>query len=106
MAGNIGITNAVIDSYMDAAYPIDGGDQDYIIYIKDDKQEVQTLSWRFFSIVIEAMLFGLLVAVLLSFLLSKTITTPIENIKEQARLSLPATSATASPSSRATKSAT
>lgn len=86
MAGNIGITNAVIDSYMDAAYPIDGGDQDYIIYIKDDKQEVQTLSWRFFSIVIEAMLFGLLVAVLLSFLLSKTITTPIENIKEQARL--------------------
>lgn len=86
MAGDIGITNAVIDSYMDAAYPIEGGAQDYIIYIKDDKQEIQTLSWRFFSIVMETMIFGLLVAVLLSFLLSKTITTPIENIKEQARL--------------------
>ncbi len=86
MAGEVGIDNSVMDSYLDAAYPIDGGDRDYIIYIKDDKQEMQELSWRFFSIVIEAMLFGLLVAVLLSFLLSKTITTPIENIKEQARL--------------------
>ncbi|MBS6546505.1 MAG: HAMP domain-containing protein [Butyricicoccus pullicaecorum] len=86
MAGKVGITNAVIDSYMDAAYPVDGGEQDYIIYIKDDKQEIQTLSWRFFSIVIETMLFGLLVAVLLSFLLSKTITTPVENMKKQARL--------------------
>lgn len=86
MAGKVGITNAVIDSYMDAAYPVDGGSRDYIIYIKDDKQEIQTLSWRFFSIVIETMLFGLLVAVLLSFLLSKTITTPVENMKKQARL--------------------
>lgn len=86
MAGEVGITNAVLDSYMDAAYPIDGGAQDYIIYIKDDKQEIQELSWRFFGIVLESMVFGLLVAVLLSFLLSKTITTPIENIKEQARL--------------------
>ena len=34
----------------------------------------------------EAMLFGLLVVVLLSFLLSKTITTPIENITKQAKL--------------------
>ena len=31
MAGKVGITNAVIDSYMDAAYPVDGGEQDYII---------------------------------------------------------------------------
>lgn len=84
MAGKAGVTNAVMDSYMDAAFPVDNGSR--IIYIKDDKQEIQDLSWRFFSIVIEAMLFGLLVAVLLSFLLSKTITTPIENIKEQARL--------------------
>ena len=84
MAGKAGVTNAVMDSYMDAAFPVDNGSR--IIYIKDDKQEIQDLSWRFFSIVIETMLFGLLVAVLLSFLLSKTITTPIENIKEQARL--------------------
>ncbi len=86
MAGEVGIQNSVVESYLDAAYPVDGGDQDYIVYIKDDKQEIQDLSWRFFSIVLESMLFGLLVAVLLSFLLSKTITTPIENIKKQAQL--------------------
>lgn len=86
MAGEVGITNAAIDSYMDAAYPIDGGTQDYIIYICDDKKEIQELTWRFFSIVLETMVFGLLVSVLLSFLLSKTITTPIEHIKKQAQL--------------------
>ena len=86
MAGQIGLKNAVIDHYIDAAYPVKGENETFIVYIKDDKQEIQELSWRFFSIVMEAMLFGLLVVVLLSFLLSKTITTPIENITKQAKL--------------------
>ena len=58
---------------------------DYIVYIADDKQEISDLSWRFFQIVMQAMMFGLLAAILLSFLLSKTITTPIERITEGAR---------------------
>src|SRR5699024_6534781 len=86
MAGQIGLKNAVIDHYIDAAYPVEGENETFIVYIKDDKQEIQELSWSFFSIVMEAMLFGLLVVVLLSFLLSKTITTPIENITKQAKL--------------------
>lgn len=86
MAGKVGDEHAVIESYMDVAIPIDGGDERFIVYVYDDKQEIQELSWRFFSIVMQAMLFGLVVAVLLSFLLSKTITTPIENLKEQAKL--------------------
>ena len=86
MAGQIGLKNAVIDHYIDAAYPVEGEEERFIVYIKDDKQEIQELSWRFFSIVMEAMLFGLLVVVLLSFLLSKAITTPIENITKQAQL--------------------
>lgn len=86
ISGEIGLKNSVIDHYIDAAYPIKGQNQTYIIYIKDDKQEIQELSWRFFSIVIEAMLFGLLVVVFLSFLLSKTITIPIEDITRQAKM--------------------
>lgn len=86
MSGQIGLKNVVMEHYIDAAYPIESDGQMFIIYIKDDKQEIQELSWRFFSIVIEAMLFGLLVVILLSFLLSKTITTPIEDITKQARL--------------------
>ena len=81
MAGRIGARGTMADSQMDYATPVG----DYIVYIRDDKSAVQELSGRFFQIVIQAMLFGLLVAVLLSFLLSKTITTPIESITKSAR---------------------
>lgn len=89
MAGNTGTRSSVSDSMMDVAVPIDmDGDEgtDYIVYIADDKQEISDLSWRFFQIVMQAMMFGLLAAILLSFLLSKTITTPIERITEGAKL--------------------
>lgn len=88
MAGETGMRSSVSDSMMDVAVPIDmdeSGSVDYIVYIADDKQEISDLSWRFFQIVMQAMMFGLLAAILLSFLLSKTITTPIERITEGAR---------------------
>ena len=88
MAGEAGTRSSVSDSVMDIAVPLDhdgNGTVDYIVYIADDKQEISDLSWRFFQIVMQAMMFGLLAAILLSFLLSKTITTPIERITEGAR---------------------
>ena len=88
MAGGTGTRSGVSDSIMDIAVPIDKDDDgavDYIIYVTDDKQTISDLSWRFFQIVMQAMMFGLLAAILLSFLLSKTITTPIERITEGAR---------------------
>ena len=88
MAGDTGSRSAVSDSVMDIAVPLDhdgDGKVDYIVYIADDKREISDLSWRFFQIVMQAMMFGLLAAILLSFLLSKTITTPIERITEGAR---------------------
>ncbi|MBS6639476.1 MAG: HAMP domain-containing protein [Clostridiaceae bacterium] len=88
MAGEAGMRSSVSDSMMDVAVPVDmdGNDVvDYIVYIADDKQEISDLSWRFFQIVMQAMMFGLLAAILLSFLLSKTITTPIERIIEGAK---------------------
>lgn len=88
MAGELGARSSVSDSMMDIAVPIDkegDGSVDYIVYITDDKSEISDLSWRFFQIVMQAMMFGLLAAILLSFLLSKTITTPIERITEGAR---------------------
>ncbi len=88
MAGDAGTRSLVSDSMMDIAVPIDMDEDDgtdYIVYIADDKQEISDLSWRFFQIVMQAMMFGLLAAILLSFLLSKTITTPIERITEGAK---------------------
>ena len=84
MAGRVGANGSVADSYMDIAIPIQG-DKPYIVYIRDTKEDIRSLTWRFFAIVMQAMLFGLLVAILLSFLLSKTITTPIENITKSAQ---------------------
>ena len=88
MAGEVGTRSSMSDSMMDIAVPIDkegDGAVDYIVYITDDKSEISDLSWRFFQIVMQAMMFGLLSAILLSFLLSKTITNPIERITEGAR---------------------
>ncbi|MDO4269824.1 MAG: ATP-binding protein [Eubacteriales bacterium] len=88
MAGKTGTRSSVADNVMDVAVPIDkdgNGSIDYIVYVSDDKNEISDLSWRFFQIVMQAMMFGLLAAILLSFLLSKTITTPIERITEGAR---------------------
>ena len=84
MAGQVGNSASSQNDYMDYAIPIGDGPE-YIIYIFDDKDEIRDLSWRFFTIVLQAMAFGLLAAILLSFLLSKTITTPIENIRNRAK---------------------
>ena len=87
MAGEAGTRSSVSDSVMDIAVPLDhdgNGTVDYIVYIADDKQEISDLSWRFFQIVMQAMMFGLLAAILLSFLLSKTITNPVEKLTDQA----------------------
>lgn len=89
VGGEVGAANTTIDSYMDYAIPLgkdDDGEPKYIVYFFDDKRETRDLSWNFFGIVVKAMTFGLLVAVLLSFLLSKTITTPIENIRTRAQM--------------------
>jgi len=86
MAGQASCSGSVIDSYMDYAIPVclDGSVR-FIVYINDDKQEISELSYRYFAIVMQAMMFGLVVAILLSFLLSKTITTPLENITQGAK---------------------
>lgn len=87
MAGEVGYRNSAADSTMDYAIPVEGinGTVDYILYIADDKRQSSNLSWQLFQIVMQAMMFGLLAAILLSFLLSKTITNPIERITEGAK---------------------
>ena len=70
---------------MDVAVPIKGS-SNYIIYIKDSKQDLKDLTWMLFAITVQAMLFGLIVAVLLSFFLSKTMTTPIEELTRSATM--------------------
>lgn len=85
--GQVGSDLSSANSYMDVAIPITGDAGTYILYIKDNKSDLTELTWMLFSVTIQVVMFGLLFSVLLSFLLSKTMTTPIENItKGAARL--------------------
>ena len=75
-----------LDDYFDAAVALEVGDSRYIVGVVDNRAEVSELTGQLFGIIIRAMLFGLVAAILLSFLLSKTITTPIERLTDQAAL--------------------
>ena len=76
-------SNLALD-YMDVAIPIHRGEQDYIIYILDNKATSNDLTNQMLILIIEALVFGLIISILLSFLLSKTMVTPIQSLTEGA----------------------
>ena len=57
--------------YMDVALPITRGDNQYVIYILDNKTTVDSLISQIFGLILESLVFGLVISILLSFLLSK-----------------------------------
>lgn len=81
----VGSESDVTASYMDVAIPITRGSVSYIIYIRDNRQTVQNLNNELFTLIIEALVFGLVISVLLSFLLAKTMITPIERLTDGVR---------------------
>jgi len=66
-----------------------GGDEiteirECIIYIKDTQEDMRDFAGRIFTIIIQVVLIGLVVAIILSFFLAKAITSPIQNITKGA----------------------
>ncbi len=86
LAGNVGMETAAATGFFDIAVPVPDGDGGYIIYIRDDKASVAELQQMLLSAVLQALLFGLAIAVLLSVMLAKTISRPIENLTRSAKL--------------------
>lgn len=85
MQGKVGEDIERLSDYFDVAIPVNvDGDSGYIVGVMDTKQELTDMNWNLVTILIRAMLFGVMVAVLLSFFLAKTITTPIERLTDQA----------------------
>ena len=82
--GEIGDDNDPAATYMDEAVPLERGGAGYIIYVRDDRTTVQALNSELITLIVEALVFGLVISVLLSFLLSKTLITPIERLTEGA----------------------
>ena len=80
----VGSQSDITAKYMDVAIPITGGDNAFIIYIYDNRDTVSDLNSQLFLIIVQALLVGLVISVLLSFLLSKTMITPIERLTEGA----------------------
>jgi len=78
--GEIGMASDSSAEYMDIAVPISAESGDYIIYIKDNKDALQSLNSELFKIVLQALVVGFIIALPLSMLLAKTMTTPIQSL--------------------------
>lgn len=84
LAGREGYASDSTASYMDVALPISAGGNSYIIYIIDNKQTVYDLNMELFLIIVESLIVGLVISIFLSFLLSKTMVTPLESLTHAA----------------------
>ena len=80
----VGDESNLAADYMDLAVPIHRGDEGYVIYILDNKATANSLTEKMFLLIMEALVFGLVISVLLSFLLSKTMVTPLQRLTEGA----------------------
>ena len=82
MGGRVGQQIAALSPYFDVALPLCQGD--YVLAVVDDKGELDELTWTMFTILLRSLMFGLAVAAMLSFILAKTITNPVENLTKTA----------------------
>ena len=82
LLGQVGLKSDAAASYMDAAVPIHRGSQAYVIYILDNRATVRSLNGEMFTLILEALALGLVISVLLSFLLSKTMVTPLQRLTD------------------------
>ena len=74
------------DGYTDFALYLQNGDAECIVYVKDSLEEMNQLSWRLLSIILQTLFVGIIIAILLSFFLAKAITAPIQSLTKNAQL--------------------
>jgi len=83
-AGNISAGGM---EYADWAVRLNSGnDADCIVYIKDSLEEMRQLNQKLFTIILQAMFIGILIAVLLSFFLAKAISSPLQSLTYDTQL--------------------
>lgn len=85
MNGQVGQSSSIASGYMDLAVPVDGGGQQFIVYILDNKLTVNALTGELFSIILQSLILGLVICVILAFLLSKLLITPIRALTDGTR---------------------
>ena len=80
LLGEVGFDSDVTASYMDAAIPVNRGGEDYVVYILDNRETVRNLNSEMFQLILEALALGLIISVLLSLLLAKTMVAPLQRL--------------------------
>ncbi|MBE6606475.1 MAG: cell wall metabolism sensor histidine kinase WalK [Ruminococcaceae bacterium] len=85
LSGKDGSKMQAGSEFADYATRITANERSVVIYIKDSMDEMQRFIWIIFSIVLQTMVLSLIFAIILSFFLSKAITSPIRNITESAK---------------------
>ncbi|MDD6160955.1 MAG: diguanylate cyclase, partial [Oscillospiraceae bacterium] len=77
LLGEVGDDSDATADYMDVAVPITRGEEKYIVYILDNRETMQSLNSEMLKLVLEALVLGLVISVLLSLLLAKTMVNPL-----------------------------
>ncbi|MBR5011201.1 MAG: HAMP domain-containing protein, partial [Clostridia bacterium] len=68
--------------FADFALPLENGDTRCIVYIRDTQEELSEITWMLFSIIIQAIFIGLIIAFILSFFLARAISQPLSKLTE------------------------
>ena len=86
LTGSKATTIEANTEYMDVAMPVldEYGNTMYVVYIKDNKQTVRDLNSALITLILQAVAVGLVISVLLSFILSKTLLQPIISMTKAA----------------------
>ena len=73
-------------SYADYALYLETNGRECIVYVIDTLEEMNQLSLRLFSIILQTLIIGVLIAILLSFFLARAITSPLQSLTKGAQL--------------------
>ncbi len=72
-------------AYMDYAKPVaENGNVEFIIYVKDTKDEVNEIISTILTIILQSLLLGMAIALIIGYFMSKTITSPIISLTYKA----------------------
>jgi len=85
LTGVEGYASSMSADYMDVALPVSGSSGSYVVCVRDNRQTVTALTGEMLTVILEALVIGLLISVLLSFLLAKTMVQPIQRLTAAAR---------------------
>ena len=81
MTGKTGNAVNTQKNYIDYALPIGvSGGAGYIVYVKDTKDEINSITRNVLFILIEALLFSVLISIILGYFFGRTITKPIRDL--------------------------